>query len=221
MSRFAATRPAPRRPSHPPRSRFPVLAVAAVGVAVLTAVVLALGLGGGDGDGSSPGVSERRPVSVSGAPLPPFHADQPDRALGQRIPEVSGLGFGATPVEIRPDGRPKLVAFLAHWCPHCRREVPELVDWMAAGAPAGVDVYGVSTAVDPAAPNYPPSAWLAGEGWAPPTIADDEDGTAGAAFGVTGFPFFVAVDGEGRVVARASGEQPVAALEAMAQAARG
>jgi hypothetical protein len=39
--------------------------------------------------------------------------------------------------------------------------------------------------------------------------------TAARAAGLTGYPFFVAVDGQSRVVERASGEQSIQAVEAM------
>ena len=40
-------------------------------------------------------------------------------------------------------------------------------------------------------------------------------------FGLTGYPYFVAVDGEGRVAARDSGELSVPELEALVARARG
>ena len=49
-----------------------------------------------------------------------------------------------------------------------------------------------------------------------PTIADSSDNAAMEALGVSGFPFIVAVDADGKVVARVSGEQPVEALDALA-----
>jgi hypothetical protein len=74
--------------------------------------------------------------------------------------------------------------------------------------------------VDAARPNYPPSEWLAREDWAIPTIADDTEGTAGDAFGLTGYPYFVAVKADGTVAARASGEQTLEQLQAMIALAR-
>jgi hypothetical protein len=64
----------------------------------------------------------------------------------------------------------------------------------------------VSTSVSKSRPNYPPSAWLDEEGWKAPTLADSEDAKAANAFGLNSFPYFVAVDGSGKVVARTSGE---------------
>ena len=39
-------------------------------------------------------------------------------------------------------------------------------------------------------------------------MADDGASTGGNAFGVSGYPFFVLIDGEGKVVYRGSGEIP-------------
>src|SRR5690606_20257865 len=73
------------------------------------------------------------------------------------------------------------------------------------GLPEGVDLVAVSTAADERRPNYPPAAWLDREGWTAPTLVDG-DGAAATASGGSAFPFFVAVDGGGTVVARTSGE---------------
>ena len=46
--------------------------------------------------------------------------------------------------------KPTLLVFLAHWCPHCNREVPELIKLNdAGGIPADLDVIGISTASHP------------------------------------------------------------------------
>ena len=44
------------------------------------------------------------------------------------------------------------------------------------------------------------------KGWEPPILVDSEDQAAAAALGVSGYPFFVLVDGDGEVVARWAGE---------------
>jgi thiol-disulfide isomerase/thioredoxin len=98
--------------------------------------------------------------------------------------------------------------FLAHWCPHCRAELPVLVRWLDNGRlPPGVRLYAVATAVRPGLGGYPPSGWLRQAGWPAPVLADDPAGSAASAFGLSGYPFFVLLDGGGRVVARASGER--------------
>ncbi len=107
-----------------------------------------------------------------------------------------------------------VIAFLAHWCPHCQAEVPRLVDVADAdGTVDGVALAAVATASSPERPNYPPGPWLADEGWPGPVMVDSEVEaadrlpTAAAAYGESGFPFLVAVDADGTVVARASGEK--------------
>jgi hypothetical protein len=37
-------------------------------------------------------------------------------------------------------------------------------------------------------------------------MADSKDATAGDAFGLSGYPYFVLIDGDGKVVKRVSGE---------------
>lgn len=223
MSRSASvTRARPRARS------FPVLPIGAGAVVLAVAVAVAVGIAtdeGGEGVPASQAVvaplSETRPVVVSGAALPPAAGPGVDPAGGRPIPEVRGASFGGEPVGILRDGRPKLVVFLAHWCSHCRDEVPGLVEWSAAGGPEGVELVAVSTAADPSRPNYPPSAWLADAGWTIPTVADDDAGRVAEAFGLTGFPYFVAVDAEGDVVARVAGALSIPQLELLASAARG
>jgi hypothetical protein len=93
--------------------------------------------------------------------------------------------------------------------------------WLeSAGVPTDVDLYAVSTAVSADQPNYPPSAWLQREKWPIATLADNEAASAANAFGLSGFPFFVAVKADGTVALRASGELTVAQLTALVQLAR-
>lgn len=162
------------------------------------ALLLALtACGGGD---SAPVVPQTAPVTVS----PAGH---------DKAPALRGTGFDGAPVEIAPgDGRAKLLVFVAHWCPHCRREVPRLVKY---DVPHGVDLYAISTSVDKKRPNYPPSDWLAREGWTAPVLRDDAAGTAAEAYGLEGFPYFVAVRADGTIAARVSGELDEARFNAL------
>jgi hypothetical protein len=59
--------------------------------------------------------SETRPVTISGDLLPPLPESGADFALGLTMPELSGQSFDGTPVEIKNDGRPKIIMFLTHW----------------------------------------------------------------------------------------------------------
>jgi thiol-disulfide isomerase/thioredoxin len=115
-----------------------------------------------------------------------------------------------------------MIVFLAHWCPHCQREVPRLVDWAAAGeVPDNLNVMAVSTAVDESRGNYPPSEWLADEGWKYPIMADDAVGTAASSFGLSSFPYFVLLSPDNEVLARRSGEIEIEDLKALLTSAMG
>lgn len=212
-----------------PRStrRLPVVPAVLAGVVLAAVVALVATRSSGDGESEetpvTASVQQTRPVTTAGDPLPPLQDEAGrDPAVGVLIPDVRGQSFDGTPVAITKDGRPKLIAFLAHWCPHCQKEVPVIARWLAdKGGPEGVDLYAVSTSVRPQQPNYPPSRWLERERFGVVTLADDQQGTASLVFGLTAFPYFVAVDGSGKVVARATGELPVEDLELLVTAARG
>jgi thiol-disulfide isomerase/thioredoxin len=200
----------------PARRRIPLVAIAFGLILVLGVVAVALtrNQGAQTGGTAAPGVEQTRPVQVSGGPLPPFDDTAgSDPAVGATAPELRGASFDGHPVVIAGDGKPKAILFVTHWCPHCRREVPVVERWLRSGGlPAGVELVTVSTSVTPSGPNYPPSAWLAKAGWTPPVLADDAQSSAARAYGLTSFPYFVLVDGKGKVVARTSGELEPAAL---------
>jgi thiol-disulfide isomerase/thioredoxin len=188
--------------------------VAAV-VVVAGVVAVVASRSGGDSGGSAVATAyETAPVTVSGTVLPPFPSDASglldpaaDPAVGQTIPTLTGQSFDGSPVTVGETGRPSIVLFVAHWCPHCQKEVPLLQQWRADGSlPAGVDWLTVSTSVEPDAPNYPPSAWLARVGWPGPVMADSTDLTAAQAYGLQSFPYLVAVKADGTVAARGIGE---------------
>lgn len=160
---------------------------------------------------------ETASVTISGEDLPSLPdtgnlptADQ-DSAVGMQIPKLQGESFDGSKVVIDPsDGRPKMIMFVAHWCPHCQAEVPLVQKWIADGKqPKGVDIYVVSTGVSKDKPNYPPSRWLANVGMQPQIMLDDSAGSAFSSYGLTGFPYFVMVDADGNVVQRGSGEVPI------------
>jgi thiol-disulfide isomerase/thioredoxin len=178
-------------------------------VVVILAVAAVVSSGGSDKKKTTTaaGVEQTRPVTVTGTALPELPQSGDDPAIGKEIPEAKGQSFDGAPVDIRNDGRPKLILFVAHWCPHCQREIPLLAGYLKSHPlPAGVDLYTVSTAVSQPKGNYPPSSWLADKGWKAPVLADSDDGKAATAFGLNAFPYFVAVDGSGKVVARTTGE---------------
>jgi thiol-disulfide isomerase/thioredoxin len=186
-------------------------------VAALAVVAVLATRSGSGGDGADANLAQTRPVHVAGAPLPADTDDAEDPAAGQAAPELHGASFDGSPVTITNDGKAKLIVFVAHWCPHCQREVPVLVRWLQDGKlPASVSLDVVSTAVDQARPNYPPSTWLREAGLTAPVLADDAQGSAASAYGLSAFPFFTAVDAKGKVVARDDGELTPAQLDQLA-----
>jgi thiol-disulfide isomerase/thioredoxin len=79
---------------------------------------------------TGPAATEITDASVSGDALPAFTPGQ-DAAVGSPAPEITGETIDGEPIEIAPgDGTPKAIAFLAHWCPHCQREVPVVTQWV-------------------------------------------------------------------------------------------
>ena len=154
------------------------------------------------------GVEEFNSVEVTGNPLPQYSDSASDTAIGMTAPVLTGKGFTGNTIVTGP-GAPTLLVFLAHWCPHCQREVPLLVQWNRDGlVPSGLDVIAIATSSDPASPNFPPSEWLAREEFPPlwPVMTDSGEKTAANAMGVSGFPFFVLLDSSGKVALRISGE---------------
>src|ERR1041385_6942568 len=146
----------------------PWLWIGVAAVVVILAVAALVSSGGSDSqkNKTAAGVEQTRPVTVSVTPLPQLPQSGDDPAVGQEIPEAKGQSFDGTPVDIRNDGRPKLILFVAHWCPHCQKEVPLLTDYLKSHKlPGGVDLYTVATATSSARPNYPPSGWLSKVGW--------------------------------------------------------
>jgi thiol-disulfide isomerase/thioredoxin len=223
MATRTPTRPrrtSPRRPAPAPPPRAWIW-FALAGFIALAAVLAVIMSGGSDDPPSAEGTEETRPVAVSGTALPAA-GDAADAAVGLTIPLVEGASFDGTPVTISPDGGPTVLVFAAHWCPHCQVEIPLLRDHLAANPlPAGVSLVTVSTSTSADQPNYPPSVWLQDEGWTQTVLADSEEGAAAAAFGVDAFPYFVAVDGGGTVVARTSGELSADQFDQLVQLALG
>lgn len=168
---------------------------------------------------STGGQSSAPPIAISspagGAALPAYAPGPDDPAVGRPIPEVDGASFDGTPVTIKADGKPKLIIFLAHWCPHCQAEVPVVQAWIDAnGMPAGVEMMSVVTAIDQNRPNYPPDAWLARERWQVPVIVDADNQVAGL-YGLTAFPYWVAAGADGTVAQRLTGELTPEQLDAL------
>ncbi|MDQ2673215.1 MAG: TlpA family protein disulfide reductase [Chloroflexota bacterium] len=218
-TRASRSRGMPRRtaPVAAAPSRTPLLLAGGIVALIAIAAVVAFALSGT----TSTGLAEpaRAAVSVSGGALPAFSDPTSDAAVGQPIPQLTGTDLSGAPISVGPGDGPTAIVVLAHWCSHCQAEVPVLVDYLASsGMPDGVRLVAISTAIDAARPNFPPSAWLDREGWTVPTLVDDASSSALASLGVNSFPTFVFVNGEGRVVQRSTGEMPVEAFDQVVRA---
>jgi hypothetical protein len=191
-----------------------LLIVGGIGLVVLVAAVIAVAL-----SGATPALAEPAadPVQVAGTPLPEHPDSGTDPAVGQELPTVTGTDMAGAPLTIGPDGRAKAIIILAHQCPHCQAELPRIVAWLADNpVPEGVDVVAISTNINPAGTNYPPSAWLEREGWEQPTLNDDAQGTAYRAVALgMGTPGWVFATADGIVQLRTTGELDPAAFGAM------
>jgi cytochrome c biogenesis protein CcmG, thiol:disulfide interchange protein DsbE len=215
----------PRRAADQTRTLLIVAVIVAV-VAVVGVVVALVVSGGEDDNESAAELEPFRPVSVAGDPLPEFTPEMragevDDTAVGQQVPVVSGVDYAGNEITVDPatDG-PTMIVLLAHWCPHCNAEIPVLNDWRDSGdIPDGLNIVGVSTGVEPDAPNFPPDEWLEDRDWQWPVLADDRPpdaespAPAMAAYGGTSYPTLVLVDGDGAVVQRLSGELPIDVIQ--------
>ena len=215
-----------------------VIIVVGVVVLVLGLAGAAVLLSGGDDESSggvlAPGettrptygddVQENRPVEVTGDALAGLASVvDSDPALGQPMPVVEGATFDGNAVTIggSTDG-PMMYVFLAHWCPHCNDEIPELIELRNRdGLPEDMNVVAVSTAVDNSAPNYPPSEWLVDKDWPSewPVMADSVESTAFVVNGGSGFPYLMIADADGNVLARDSGTKSAEDLAVWIQTA--
>ena len=201
------------RPSggQPDAGSNPLLKWMIIGVVAMVAVAVAVAyLAGRDAEerDQSSGVPQVADVNIEGEHLSPFDGQEPDPAMEMLAPAFAATTFDGVEVSVLPgDGTAKVIGFFAHWCSHCQRELPRITNWLAANQlPAGVEVIAVSTAVDSGRPNYPPSAWFEEEQWPAVAVRDSESNEIGDAYGLRGFPYMVAIDADGRVVARVSGE---------------
>jgi cytochrome c biogenesis protein CcmG, thiol:disulfide interchange protein DsbE len=190
-------------------------AIAFILAAGLTAVLMSRG---SDSDSGSSELTEVAAVTVTGAALPPAPElpGAPDPAVGMTAPTLAGVSPDGTAqtIAVQP-GRRLLIVVVAHWCPHCQREVPRLVEWSESGKiPADLDVKFLSTSVQPTAGNYPPSAWLRDVPF--PVMVDDTSNPGLLSLGGMGFPNLHLVGSDGKVIARTSGELELPALEQFA-----
>lgn len=219
------------------KNRNVLIVVGAIVLVAILAGAAVLLAGGDDGESNGvlapgettrptygPDVQQNRPVDVSGDPLPSLdQVTAQDTALGMATPVITGATFDGNAMTIGgPTDVPTLYVFLAHWCPHCNDEIPELVELNARrGLPDGMNVVAISTAVDKTAPNYPPSEWIVDKDWPAewPVMADSDASTSFVVNGGSGFPYLMVADADGTVLARASGTKSAEDLATWVRAA--
>jgi len=225
-------------PPEPKRNRTLLFVVLGVAAVILISGLIAIVSSGDDEavsvgsvpasvDGSTPitgdGVvrGEVWPVTITGTPLPALGDEAVDPAIGTTAPTLSGFTFDGSPVVVDPSKGPVMLVFLAHWCPHCNREAPQIMQWKAdGGVPEGLQIIGVTTAVASNRDFYPPSSWITDDmQWTYPVLADSEDSDAFIGMGGGGFPYVVLLDTDGTVLDRWAGELGEAGIQARVAAA--
>ena len=217
----------PMRKAPPPKRSGSGAYVALIvgAIVVVVAVIAVLVTRSGDTSNNSAAAGPQTyPVTVTGQPLVKMPDSGTDAAIGKVAPTLTGQSlFDGSPLTIAPaDGRAKLVVFVAHWCPHCQREVPLLVQWMSSGQkPADLDVVAVSTANGLSDENSPASAWLQRASWPTPVMADSSSNTAAEAYGLPSYPYLVVVGADGTVKARTTGEMTTDEITAFVNKALG
>jgi len=190
-----------------PKRNIPVVGIVfgVITVLLVAAILLTANTGPGNENGEP---------TVTGDFLPVFGSTVGDPAVGLPAPVLAGENFAGDPVTIEANGTPTAIAFIAHWCPHCQQEVPRVQQWLDAGGGVdGVEIVSVSTSVNSARENFPPSRWLDNAGWTPEVLKDDTDSSAHVAFGAGGFPYWVFLNADGTVAARSAGQLDIATLE--------
>ncbi|WP_336249970.1 TlpA family protein disulfide reductase [Stomatohabitans albus] len=161
------------------------------------------------------------PVSVEGEELPmpdpPSENDDAnslftnDNAVGKTVPTIKGTDFdGQEHIIGKGSGKPQAIAVIAHWCPHCQREVKEAKDWVKNGQiPEGIELIALVTENNPRRPNWPPTDWLKNEQWPGLAVYDapltDNTHPGGKAVGIASFPTWIFTDADGKVVGRVAG----------------
>lgn len=221
----------PNLPARPPSGANPKIVIGVVVAVLVVAAIAVFAIAGDDesgvatDDSAEPSEDELQQqygiVTVRGDSLPQA-SEGDDPAVGSVAPTIiSERGEGTVRIEPGEEDQPVMLVFLAHWCPHCQRELPRLVELEQQGAFDDIRTVAVLTSTTAERDNFPPSTWLDEEGWTGDRFFDDEDSSAGAAYGLSSFPMLVFLDSDGQVVQRLAGEQDPATIEAAVAAATG
>ena len=134
--------------------------------------------------------------------MPPQAAVRTGTRAGFRPPDFSARDLsGQQQTLARYRGRLLVLHFWASWCPHCRGEIPELLDLHNRGA-RDVKVLTVSVDEDPAALQR----FIASAGLPYPVIADAQvSPPISSRYRVQGIPVTVVIGRDGLIAARLDG----------------
>lgn len=162
-------------------------------------------------------------VSINGklgeSKLPAYDSSTQDPAVGKIVPKIVAQDFSGKSVTLEPGKKPYVIAVVAHWCPHCQKEVPAIVKLHNDGLlPSDVDFVAIASGTTDQKPNYPPSKWLFNQNWPWQKLADDKNGTIASSLGLDGYPYLIFVNADGTVSSRTSGEREDAFIIASAKA---
>lgn len=145
---------------------------------------------------------------IGEAKLPTFDSQANDTAIGKIVPQITAETFSGKTETVAPGKKPYVLALVAHWCPHCQKEVPKIVSLYEQGQlPEDVDFIAVATGTSESKPNYPPSEWLNNSGWPWLKLADDKNFTIGNGLGLQSYPYLIYVNADGTIYKRTSGEK--------------
>lgn len=198
---------------------------AVIGVVVLAGIAVALVFlfWRGDGDRSAVTTSPTTSSPERGTPGSD-DAGPPSSGTKEHVEDLTVAGSAAAnapaPALAGPDvvtdeplslasleGKPTLVVFWAHWCPHCQKMMP-VFQRFADEHSDEFNVLTVATAIgaQPSQPQYSsPKRLMTTQDITLPTMRDGE-GTAATAYDVTGFPAMYLVDANGVLVGSTTGE---------------
>ncbi len=177
---------------------------------VVVAVVVVLVTSGDDTKGKA---SSKDKETSSAAENP----GKPQELVGKDAPPLSGKDVtGSGDVNLADmAGKPTLVVFWAHWCPHCQKELP-IIQKLSKDMKGQVNFLTVSTSAQPGqgGEQYStPEKFIKTVGITMPTIMDTS-GKDARAYALEGFPQLYFLDSSLTVKNQMSGEKPEELLKA-------
>lgn len=147
---------------------------------------------------------KRRRVTLTPAPYPMTFPELPGPPkVGSAAPPVNLVSYRGKLPKIG-DGKPQLLVFWATWCAPCKAALPELKAYAEA---TGTEIVGITDETPKALDRF----FEGGQEYTV-DIAVDEYRRTYLAYGVSGTPTFVLVDGSGKIVSYSTGYSPEKSL---------